>query len=156
MHESSQVRLGALDVSEGHDPGCGGRRSNKHWIAVHEIADSRRDRVTSAIGFRRQMLFRQLEFRTKIGDFVGLRFEVVEIEIPQHEVEHCDAGTDVFEFVLAAIAEILSANLAVNSPREQMVSGAALGETIGTCVLGGLKFRPEERGSLAPARAGKT
>ena len=101
------------------------------------------------------MLFGQLQFRTKIGDFVGLRFEVVEIEIPEHEVEHRDAGTDVFEFVLAAVAEILSANLAVNPPREQMVSGAALGETIGTCVLGGLKFGPEERGSFAPARAGK-
>lgn len=37
-----------------------------------------------------------------------------------------------------------------------MIGGAALRETIGTCVLRGLEFGPEERGSFAPALAGKT
>src|SRR5208282_2724135 len=94
--------------------------------------------------------------RTKIGDFVGLGFEVVEGEISEHEVEHRNAGADVFEFVLAAIAKILFTNCAIYLPREQMVSGAALRKAISSCVLIRLEFVPEQRGSFAPVGARKS
>ena len=90
--------------------------AKEHRIAVHEIADGRRDAVASRVGFRGQFVFGKLPFRTKISDLVRLRFEVLEIEIPQHEVEHRNAGPDIFERVLAAVAEILPANFAVNLP----------------------------------------
>src|SRR5271166_4662458 len=125
-------------------------------MAVHEIANGRRGRVAFAVGFAGQMLFGQLQCRTKIGDFVGLGFEVVEFEISEHEVEHRNAGADVFEFVLAAIAKILSTNCAIYLPREQMVSGAALRKAISSCVLIRLEFVPEQRGSFAPVGARKS
>ena len=97
-----------------------------------------------------------VQFRAEIRDFVRFGFEVLVVEIPKHEIEHGDASADVFKFVLAAIAEILMADLPIDLPRKEMVDRAALREAVDLGMLAGLQLGPEESRALAPIRAGET
>src|ERR1700721_2253314 len=82
----------------------------------------------------------------------------VEVLIPlmqQNEIEHGDAPLDVFDFELAAVANVLAVDLAVKTPGEQVIDRSAFWKTFGPSVALGLKFVPEEGRALAPMGFGE-
>jgi hypothetical protein len=88
-------------------------------------------------------------------DFFGLGFEVLIPLIQQNEIEHGDAPLDVFDFVFAAVANVLAVDLAVKTPGEQVIDRSAFWKTFGPSVALGLKFVPEEGRALAPMGFGE-
>src|SRR5258708_4358300 len=102
------------------------------------------------------MVLGNVQLRAEIRDFVRFGFEVLVVEIPKHEIQHGDTSANVFEFVLAAIAEILMADLPIDLPRKEMVDRAALRKAEDLGVLAGLKLGPEKCRALAPICPGET
>jgi len=49
------------------------------------------------------------------ANFFGLRFQVLMALMKENEIQHCDAPLDVFDFVFAAIANVLAVDLAVDT-----------------------------------------
>ena len=70
--------------------------------------------------------------------------------IQQDEVEHSDAPLDVFDFVFAAIANVLAVDLAIQTAGEQVIDRSAFWKAFGPGVALGLEFVPEEWSCACP------
>ena len=75
--------------------------------------------------------------------------------IEENEIEHRDAPLDVFDFVFAAVADVLAVDLAVKTPGEEVIDGSALWKAFGPGMFPGVKLGPEGIGSVAPMGVGK-
>ena len=91
----------------------------------------------------------------KEADFFWLGFKVLIPLIQENEIEHSDAPLDVFDFVFAAIADVLAFDLAIEAAGEEVVDRSALWKAFGSGVFPGVKFAPEGGRALAPMGAGE-
>ncbi len=89
------------------------------------------------------------------GDFFRLRFEVLPLRVGENIIEHSDAPLNVFDFVLAAVTNILAVDLPVDSARKQVIHRSALRKAFCPGVFLGVKFAPEGVGSVAPMGGGE-
>ena len=95
-------------------------------------------------------MIRDLQLIAEKADFFGLGFEVLIPLIQENEIEHSDAPLDVFDFVFAAVANVLAVDLAVEPAREQVIDRSALWKAFGPGVSLGVKFVPEEWSCACP------
>ena len=115
MNESGEVRFAALNEGERHDAWSFSlRRLEEHGKAVDEIANCGLNRVAAEIGFRWEVPCFDLQFSTKVIELGRFRFEVGEVGICEDKIEDGDARLDVLQFVSAAVAKILAAELPVH------------------------------------------
>src|SRR5271156_627221 len=75
--------------------------------------------------------------------------------VQENEIEHGDAPLNELDFVLAAIANVLAVDLAVETAGEQVIDRSALGKAFGPGVTLSVKFVPEKGGALAPMGVGE-
>ena len=63
----------------------------------------------------------------------------------EDKIEHSDAPLNVFEFVFAAVAKILPADLAVQPAREDVIDLSVHREVFGACVFLSVQLVPKGR-----------
>lgn len=154
VHEFSEVCFGPVDIGKRHH-GRRGIAAEKHRKLIDEIADGGLGSSLSVIDLRGKELIRDFQLSAEKADFFRLGFKVPMPLVQENEIEHCDAPLYVFDFVLAAVADVLAIDLAVEAAGEQVIDGSALWKALSPGVAFDLKFVPEESRALAPMGFGE-
>jgi hypothetical protein len=148
-HKFREVHLLPVEIGERHH----GRRSviiDKHRKLIDEVADGGLRSSLSVVDLRGKEAIGDLQLIREKADFFGLGFKVLMPLIQEPEIEHSDAPLNEFNFLLATIANVLAIDLAVKTPREQVIDGSTLWKTFGPGVFRGVKLVPEGVGAVAP------
>src|SRR6185369_8347836 len=96
-----------------------------------------------------------VEIPAKEPDLIRFGFEVGDGSICQHEIEYCQTGSDVFEFMATAVPQIFASELTVELASEEVIDRAVPWHGAGACVLVGLQLVPEKSRALSPLHARK-
>src|SRR5271155_1082391 len=153
-HKSRAVHPVPLEVGE-HHHSQRSVRSEEHWEFIHEVTNGRLGSLLAVVDLRGKEVIRDLQLIAEESDFFRLGLKVLMPLIQENEIEHSDAPLNEFDFVLAAVANVLLVNLAVKTPGEQVIDRSALGKAFGPGVLLGVKLVPEGVGAVAPVGGGE-
>src|SRR5580704_18678241 len=113
MNESRETGFASLNEGKRDYSGRGLRLFKEHRTAIHEIPNGGLNGAATEIGFRREMFRFDLQVAAEKRELVAFGLKVEKGGIGEHEIEHGDAGLDVFEFMPSAVAKVLAAELAI-------------------------------------------
>src|SRR5882762_2495716 len=154
VHKFCKTGLWPLKIGERHQRrrDIGGE---KHRKLVDEVAKRRLRGSLSVIELAGQKVTRSFQLITEKANLFRLRFQIPVLWVGKDKIQNSNASLNVLDFVLSAVAEVLTVDLTVQPPRKQVVDDPALWERLGAGVVLGVKFVPETSRALPPMGVGE-